>query len=150
MKYLYVLALTWLSSTAAIACPNYSLSAAAQYGGSGSFFYQPRSYSIIAGGSTNIDYCGGVPGTGHFMDRPDFRFDTYQMAGYSLHLRVNSRCDAALLVNTSTGSWIFDDDSNGNLDPLIILPNPVDGYIDVWVGTFDGQYCDAVLELETF
>ena len=31
-----------------------------------------------------------------------------------------------------------DDDDNGNLDPKIVLTRPVDGRIDVWIGTFDG------------
>jgi hypothetical protein len=57
-----------------------------------------------------------------------------------------------LLINTAEGSWFFDDDSNGNFDPLLELSSAglLDGRVDVWVGTFDGQYCNATLSLETF
>jgi hypothetical protein len=72
------------------------------------------------------------------------------MGGYRLDLWVVSDCDSALLINTSSASWYYDDDDNGNLDPKIVLTRPVDGRIDVWIGTFDGTYCDAQLQLETF
>jgi len=47
-------------------------------------------------------------------------------------------------------NWFYDDDDNGNLDPRIVLTRPSNGIIDIWVGTYDGEYCDAVLSLETF
>jgi hypothetical protein len=72
------------------------------------------------------------------------------MGPYTLHIRVVSQCDAALLINTASATWYYDDDANGNLDPLIVLTDPADGFIDIWVGTYDGSFCKAVLELETF
>jgi len=41
------------------------------------------------------------------------------MQGYDLEIQVNSSCDATLLVNSANGIWYFDDDSNGNLDPML-------------------------------
>lgn len=144
-----------LSGAAAQACPDWNLSAAAQYSGSGDYFYQPRAYSVIAGGEFPLAKCRHIrpatdTGPGFFTDRPDFRFNIFGMSRYALHIRVNSNCDAALLVNTASATWFYDDDDNGNLDPLIILTNPADGYLDIWVGTYDGAYCDATLELETY
>lgn len=140
---------------AAQACPNWNLQAAAQYSGSGNYFYQPRAYSVVAGGEFALSKCNHIRpatdiGPGFFPDRPDFRFEIYGMGRYELHIRVNSECDAALLINTATATWYYDDDDNGNLDPRIVLTNPADGFLDIWVGTYDGQYCNAVLELETF
>lgn len=72
------------------------------------------------------------------------------MSGHTLVISVVSRCDAALLINTGNRNWFYDDDDNGNLDPRIVLTRPSNGIIDVWVGTYDGEYCDAVLSMETF
>ena len=72
------------------------------------------------------------------------------MGRYKLAISVVSRCDAALLINTGSVNWFYDDDDNGNLDPRIVLTRPSNGIIDIWVGTYDGDYCDAVLSMETF
>lgn len=56
------------------------------------------------------------------------------MAAYELHIRVVSECDAALLINTASATWYYDDDDNGNLDPRIILTNPQDGPIHMTDG----------------
>jgi hypothetical protein len=36
------------------------------------------------------------------------------------------------------------------MDPQISLTRPSNGWLDVWVGTYDASNCDAVLTLETF
>jgi len=72
------------------------------------------------------------------------------MAGLRLVISAVSACDAALLINTSSANWYYDDDDNGNQDPRIVLTRPVDGRIDVWIGTYDGEYCNAQLKMETF
>ena len=75
---------------------------------------------------------------------------------YSVCTNVNACSDedlaemTELLINTGSANWYYDDDDNGNMDPKITLTYPSDGYLDVWVGTYDGQYCDATLRLETF
>jgi hypothetical protein len=137
------------------ACPDWNLPAAEQYSGTGEFFFQPRSYSVVAGGAFPLTKCGDIRpstdvGPGFFPDRPDFRFDVSGMGRYQLHVRVISECDAALLINTASATWYYDDDANGNLDPLIVLTDPADGFLDIWVGTSDGKYCNGMLELETF
>ena len=142
-------------TASAHACPNWNLQAAEQYSGSGSYFYTPRHYNIVAGGDYSLSKCSHIRpatdvGPGFFPDRPDFRFNVSGMAAYELHIRVVSECDAALLINTASATWYYDDDDNGNLDPRIILTNPQDGPIDIWVGTYDGAYCNARLEIETF
>ena len=142
-------------SGAAAACPNFDLKAAEAYRADGQQLYTPRSFTVMAGGDNYIWNCSNVkPGTdtgaGYFPSAPDFSFDLSGMDRYTLDVSVVSNCDAALLINTASASWFYDDDDNGNLDPKISLTRPINGRIDVWVGTYDGDLCDAELQLETF
>jgi hypothetical protein len=135
---------------AAAACPDYT-QYGQEYSASGSDLWAPQSFAITAGGGNMLTACGhNLGGEGYFTSNPDFTFDLYGMRGYMLEVRVVSECDAALLVNTANATWIYDDDSNGNLDPRLLVRNPGDGFLDVWVGTYDGSYCPATLTLETF
>ncbi|MFT4742914.1 MAG: hypothetical protein ACI91Z_000888 [Yoonia sp.] len=140
---------------AAIACPDFNASPGESYRASGSELYETKAFSVRAGGDNYIWNCPNVkPGTdtgaGYFPTAPDFSFQLNGMSGYKLDLRVVSDCDSALLINTSSANWYYDDDDNGNFDPKIVLTRPVDGRVDIWIGTFDGTYCDAQLQLETF
>lgn len=152
------------------ACPDPNQWGTEYYQLAGADLYEPFNFSVIAGGDNYVlaDRDGFVAaqatgpfactvwpvvsdqGEGFFTTPPDFTFELWGMRPYELDIRVNSDCDAALLVMTATGQWIYDDDDNGNLDPRVRLTHPSDGYFDVWVGTFDGSACDARLTLETF
>ncbi len=150
-----VAALVTLGSNRAEACPNYNMIGVESYQASGSQLYSRRDFSVVAGGSNYIFNCRNVrPGTdtgaGYFTTQPDFSFVLSGMGGYRLDISVVSQCDSALLINTGNVNWFYDDDDNGNLDPRIVLTRPSNGRIDIWVGTYDGAYCDAVLSLETF
>ena len=145
----------FLGVGAAFACPNFNAAAQEAYRGAGRDFYQPKAFEVRAGGDNYIWDCPNVrPGTdtgaGYFPTAPDFSFQLTGMGRYKLEVRVVSNCDSALLINTSSSNWYYDDDDNGNYDPKIVLTRPSDGRIDVWVGTFDGEYCDAQLQLESF
>lgn len=142
-------------STGAMACPDYSLAPGESYYASGGDLYTQRNFGVVAGGNNYIWDCRHIrPGTdtgaGYFPSAPDFSFDLSGMGRYKLVISVISECDAALLINTASTNWYYDDDDNGNSDPRIVLTRPVDGRIDVWVGTYDGQFCNATLQLETF
>ncbi|MEJ6747239.1 MAG: hypothetical protein QNK98_10965 [Yoonia sp.] len=156
MKVLFSAAvLVFFSTGGAIACPDFNASAGEAYRASGRELHETIAFNVRAGGNNYIWNCSNVkPGTdtgaGYFPTAPDFSFQLSGMGGYRLDLWVVSDCDSALLINTSSASWYYDDDDNGNLDPKIVLTRPVDGRIDVWIGTFDGTYCDAQLQLETF
>ncbi|WP_185985138.1 hypothetical protein [Aureimonas mangrovi] len=139
---------------AAFACPDPS-----QYGSthrfSGSELYSEKTFRVRAGGDTSIQRCKNVaPGTddgqGYVMSKPDFSFNLSGMSGYTLTVSVKSECDSVLLINTASENWFYDDDDAGNLDAKINLTRPANGWLDIWVGTHDGSYCDAVLSLETF
>ena len=144
-----------LGGTQAMACPDYSIWGNEQYEASGSQLRTRRDFPVVAGGENYIFSCPGInPGTdegaGYFTTTPDFSFTLSGMEGLRLDISVISQCDSALLINTGNVNWFYDDDDNGNLDPRIVLTRPSNGIIDIWVGTYDGEYCDARLSLETF
>ncbi|MEO9865099.1 MAG: hypothetical protein ABJO29_06995 [Yoonia sp.] len=141
--------------SSAVACPNFNMQAAEAYSASGAQLRSPKTFSVVAGGENYVWNCSNVrPGTdqgaGYFTSQPDFSFTLSGMSGLRLVVSAVSECDSALLINTSSANWYYDDDDNGNLDPKIVLTRPVDGRIDVWMGTYDGEYCNAQLRMETF
>jgi hypothetical protein len=140
---------------AAAACPDQSQWGNAVYNMTGSDLYARNYFDVTAGGSNSLSSCSYIvprnaSGEGWFTTAPDFSFDLTGMGAYQLEIRVTSECDAALLVNSARNRWVYDDDSNGNLDPAITLTSVADGIVDIWVGTYDGEYCPATLTLETF
>jgi hypothetical protein len=139
----------------AIACPDYNAAPQASYQATGQQLYTPRAFDVVAGGSNYIWDCpnvrpGSDTGAEYFPTAPDFSFQLSNMNPYRLELRVVSECDAALLINTASANWYYDDDDNGNPDPKITLTRPANGRVDIWIGTYDGEFCNARLELETF
>ncbi|WP_210405415.1 hypothetical protein [Rhodophyticola sp. CCM32] len=137
---------------AAMACPNYQLGGNA-FSYTGEQLYTPTTFGVQAGGNNSLTNCGlGSLGSGNFRSAPDYSFDLTGMDQYLLAIDVDSQCDAALLVNTANAQWLFDDDSNGNLDPRIELNNAaqLNGRVDIWVGTFSGGACSGTVTLETF
>jgi hypothetical protein len=154
MRHLLIaIAATFSFAGAAQACPDYTLWGTTTYNSSGDQLYSARSFNIVAGGDNYLPDCGfSSDNVGYFPITPDFSFDLSNMNGYRLEISVLSNCDAALLVNTADTQWFYDDDSNGQADPRINLSDRQvgNGVLDVWIGTYDGDYCDATLTLETF
>ena len=144
-----------VTAGAAMACPDFNMAANEAYQASGAQLRQPKGFSVVAGGEHYIWNCTHIqPGTdqgaGYFTAAPDFSFQLSGMSGLQLVISAVSECDSALLINTASAGWYYDDDDNGNLDPKIVLTRPADGRIDIWIGTYDGAYCDAQLRMETF
>jgi len=152
------LAASFAMGTAASACPNPNLpDNYGTYATTGDQLFQQRTFDLQAGGDQRITNCSNVRprtdrGDGYVTSSPDFSFSLSGMNRYSLVISVISQCDSVLLINTGSTSWYYDDDDddNGNADARISLTRPANGRIDVWVGTYDGTYCDAKLSLETF
>ncbi len=140
-------------TAAAAACPTYSQTGAS-YSYTGQQLYSPQSFGVVAGGPNNIRNCNvpGVSRTGYVTTAPDFTFYLSGMDQYYLVADVVSQCDSVLLVNTANATWMFDDDSNGNLDPRLEIrgANNLNGRVDIWVGSYNGTYCDATLNMETW
>lgn len=155
----YILAIVMaLFGSAAIACPDYT-QWGDQYEVSASDLYAPKEVSVVAGGNFNLEKCGirahnwSGPMPGYVIEKPDFSITVSGLKGYELEFRVVSECDSTLLINTAGANWYFDDDDNEQSagDPKIRLTRPSgDGVYDIWIGTFDGNQCNARLILETF
>ena len=50
-----------------------------------------------------------------------------------------------MLINLPDGTWIADDDSGGNLNPLLKFAKPQSGRYDIWVGTIGKENASAKL-----
>jgi hypothetical protein len=95
------------------------------------FPQDPVTKQVVAGGlnKTNL---GGV---GAWVAKaPDFQLN-YTAGSLPLTIRVESPSDTTLLINLPDGTWMADDDSGGNLNPLLRLPRPQSGRYDIYVGT---------------
>jgi len=154
-RFLLAIVAFFALTTVAFACPDFNIAPQASYQASGKQLYSQRGFDVVAGGNNYIWDCPNIrPGTdtgaGFFPSAPDFSFQLSDMGRYRLVVSVVSECDAALLINTASANWYYDDDDNGNLDPKITLTRPANGRIDIWIGTYDGEYCNAQLQLETF
>lgn len=114
--------------------------------------WTPQQFPLFAGGTLDLSACASVPGgTGRVTPAPNFtiQYDARDL-GRDLEFRVQTDCDTTLLINDSTGTWHFNDDEDGTLQPRLRLPNAPSGQYDVWVGTFGAQSCQATLVAETF
>ena len=112
----------------------------------------PQQYPLFAGGALDLSACTSIPGgTGRVTPAPNFtiQYDSRNL-GRDLEFRVQTDCDAILLINDSHGDWHFNDDEDGTLLPRLRLPNAPSGQYDLWVGTYGAQSCQATLVVETF
>jgi len=114
-------------------------------------------HTVAGGYSSLTDDCrhiynrlGSDRGQGYFTAEPNLTLDLRQMEGLRLRVSVDSACDSTLLIQTGADNWYFDDDDNGNWDAAIVLTRPSNGLFDIWVGTYDGSFCDATLTYETY
>lgn len=143
-----------LSAGPALACPDYDYAARENYHVRGSWLDEPVGFYVIAGGRFALADCPKVTlpddAPGFFEDAPDFSFQLSEMTGRRLLLRVQSECNAALLINSASGTWFYDDDDNAEseLDPQILLTRPDDGRLDLWVGSHEPGGCYARLTLQ--
>lgn len=138
-----------LPTAAAATCPSYA-TPGAPLSYTAETAYVAQSTAVIAGGTLDLATCPETQGAGFVIESPDFSlaYDDLGM-GRALEIRVSASCDAVLLVNASTGEWLFNDDANAT-DPALRIENAPSGRYDIWVGTYGMESCDAVLQVETF
>ena len=149
MRYLTISgAALLLSAGAAWACPDPAMSGAPNVLDAG-MLSSGQVFVTEAGGENMLMACNlGDLGFGQFRSAPDFTVDLGAVSGQPVTFSVSSTCDPALLVNTQSGEWLFNDDTNG-LDPAITIPSAAGGPVQVWVGTFAGDGCPAELTVQT-
>lgn len=138
----------------AIACPTPSQSRQS-YEVTGEQLYTTRSYNVTAGRASRRLVDCGYKVRGYVASQPDFSFYTSGMERFArLVIQVTAAsCDTLLVVSSADAQWVYNDDRNRN-DPLpmiaLVGTRHHQGRVDVWVGTFGSQTCDATLALETW
>jgi hypothetical protein len=131
------------------ACPDFTRNGVA-LGYGADDLWSPKTHEVLAGGGVNLAQCLDMPGIGMVGPGPDFTLTYEAGAGMALSISAHSDCDTVLLVNGPTMAWEFDDDSAGDLNPMLWFDDAESGLYDIWVGTIDDALCGAVLTLETF
>lgn len=109
----------------------------------------PQRLEVDAGGPSNIATCG-IAGRGYFTFEPSYSITLSGMETYSyLDVSVEATCDTTLLINTPNADWFYDDDSAGNLQPNLTIraSASLNGRLDLWVGTYSGDTCPAIVQL---
>jgi len=103
------------------------------------FVPDPWSISARVGGEVNVDELElGGDCVGYAAVAPDFRLI---WSGISESVRIMFRADqqgkdAILIVNLPDGSWVCNDDAGpSTLNPMVILNQPAEGQLDIWVAT---------------
>lgn len=148
LRAVLVFGVTLLASGAAWACPDPGLNSAAYTFGADDFS-QTRSFNVEAGGEQLVAQCSLTPSArGYARADAEFALSFTAPPQAGLQMSVDSACDTTLLVRRADGFWVFDDDSNGNLDPsLVVDAAGLAGRVDIWVGTFNAERCPAQLNL---
>jgi len=106
----------------------------------------PHSVTLTAGGA--VDASSVSSGcVGMIARRADFTL-RYRNAGQlPLIFSATSDADTTLAIRAPDGRWYCDDDSGGNLNPMVRLDAPRNGRYQIWVGTFGSEPAPAVLHI---
>lgn len=107
------------------------------------FLPDPFIVQLTAGGRIAVDV-GGCS-YGYVAEAPDVDFYYEGDGRRTLYVWVESDDDTTLLINTPGRRWRCDDDSRGNLDPLLIFPDAPSGLYNIWVGTYSDDLGPARL-----
>lgn len=100
--------------------------------------------SLVAGGAVDRGLPSGC--TGSVGTRPDFVLDVRTDAA-AIELWATAEAgDLTLMVLTPGGRYLCDDDTLG-FDPVVTIEQPERGRYRIWVGSYDGEYVDAMLRI---
>lgn len=138
----------------AMACPTFQFVGNEAFDVTGNL--ERTGFPVVAGGDNNTQFCSGIfpvnaPSIyGFFISPPDFSFFLEGAPQAQVRIFTSSpdpSCDTVLLANTPTADWYFNDDS-AQLQSEIVMTGVPEGRLDVWVGTFDGSFCQTDLVVE--
>ena len=108
------------------------------------FLPDPQTFQVVAGGSNDAGAATGGQCAGFVASAPDVRINFTGGSFSEINFSAQSNADTTLIVNDPNGDWYCDDDSGGDLNPLVQL-TPVSGQYDIWVGTFGSSTAQATL-----
>ena len=132
-------------------CPDYSGPPAYTFSVTSSNLYNQSRIPIRAGGDIDLGQCISAPGHGYVQKAPDVRIE-YDAEDLSRRLDIGivGDCDTVVLINLPDGNYLFMDDVEGDVDPIMQLESAASGVYDIWVGTYSSGFCPSTLTLETF
>ncbi|MDH3205470.1 MAG: hypothetical protein OEO79_02605 [Gemmatimonadota bacterium] len=107
------------------------------------FLPDPQSVSVTSGGSIDVDR--GSCSYGYVSNAPDVDLYYTTTGGSGLYIYAEGEGDTMLLINTPSGDWVCDDDSHGDLDPVVHFAGAADGLYNIWVGSFSNDNHAATL-----
>lgn len=141
------------SPIAALACPDVDQAPEQEVAGSYDDFYMPQEFPVSAGGGHLLSRCfNGFRGRAVAGPMPNFSVNVHGLTDtQNLILLGKSQCDIALLVyNEDNQTWQYDDNGNGNHEPLLLLSGE-QGRLLVWIVTANPPpaVCDAIFHVET-
>ncbi|MFK7791687.1 MAG: hypothetical protein AB8B88_03345 [Devosiaceae bacterium] len=94
-----------------------------------------QDFDLLAGGSFEAFSTFGGNCNGFVAGNPDF-ITFVEDAGVDVEMTVRSAEDTTLVVRGPNGQVTCDDDSGGDLNPLVLLSGAQAGTYEVWLGTF--------------
>lgn len=94
-----------------------------------------QDFDLLAGGAFDAFETFGGSCNGFVAGNPDF-LATVSDGGVDVELTVRSAEDTTLVVRGPDGRVSCDDDSGGDLNPLVLLETAQTGTYEVWLGTF--------------
>lgn len=106
-------------------------------------FSGARSVSLVAGGDLAVE--AGSCAYGYVSDSPDLDLLYRTTGGTDLYVYARGREDTTLLVNLPDGSWVCDDDSLLDGNPLVVIRRAGEGLYKIWVGTYGIRTTPATL-----
>ncbi|RYG19899.1 MAG: hypothetical protein EON96_02060, partial [Caulobacteraceae bacterium] len=77
---------------------------------------------------------------------PDLQLN-FTAGDLDLTIKALASEDTTLLVNSPGGRWYCDDDSGGDLDPMVTISDPESGRYDIWLGTYDDSMVQSTLQI---
>jgi len=117
---------------------------------SAGFWPDPHRVLISAGGSqANASYFTDGPwpecAFGYTEEAHSAMLSYRGPADAYLNIAAVGDGDLTLHILLPNGSWVCDDDSFGNLDPLVAIPWAQSGEYLIWLGTISGEQVPAEL-----
>jgi len=101
------------------------------------FTPDPHNSTVSAGGNYDASQIGETC-RGYVDTRASFTL-RYRAGELPLYIGAISDADTTIAVRAPDGSWHCDDDSAGNLNPVVSFETPRNGRYQIWVGRFGVQ-----------
>ncbi len=106
-----------------------------------------QDFPLLAGGTFDAFEEFGSSCNGFVAGNPDF-LATVSDRGVDIEMTVRSAEDTTLVVRGPDGTVMCDDDSGGDLNPMILMEGAQTGTYEVWLGTYvSSGHAPATLSL---